>query len=674
LDNCEGEFTPDITTSGPSRCKCICNLYTQTWAAVYTDKCGNSAIPVSITYTWKIDNTPPNIITVAGSLDVTLLYNSPDGIAAALSLAPEATDNCTTIPNIHLISDNTITLENGTYVRTRIWNFTDNCHNTSSEFTQAITVILENSDACSATGSISYQVWNNIGSSVAVSSLTSNINYPNNPTSTTLISSMEGTTNLGDSYGARIAGYICAPATGSYTFWIASDDNGELWLSTNDQPANKQKIAFHNGYTWIQEWNKYASQKSAVISLVQGQKYYIEALMKEATGIDHLAVGWLKPGQSGTVPSEVVPGSVLSPIGPVQPVLVSSVALPPTSAVNTGSTVLITANVLPANATNKTLNWSSSDPAVATVNSNGLVSGMAVGTATITATSTDGSNKSGACFVSVNANQAVCSATGNITYQVWNNIGNSIAVSSLTSNINYPNNPTSTTLISSMEGTTNLGDSYGARIAGYICAPATGSYTFWIASDDNGELWLSTDDQPANKQKIAYVNGYTWIQQWNKYATQKSAVINLVQGQKYYIEALMKEATGIDHLAVGWLKPGQSGSEPSQVIPGSVLSPLPLNSKIGEIQVENPVTSLHLDVKLLVYPNPLTDNALNIKLENLTSEATLRIFTISGVKCYEEIIQNSGIIQVDRSVFKSGMYIIKLENEHFVKTAKLIVN
>jgi len=65
---------------------------------------------------------------------------------------------------------------------------------------------------------------------------------------------------------------------------------------------------------------------------------------------------------------------------------------------------------------------------------------------------------------------------------------------------------------------------------------------------------------------------------------------------------------------------------------------------------------------------------LNIKPENLTSVATLRIFTISGVKCYEEIIQNSGIIQVDRSVFKSGMYIIKVENEYFVKTAKLIVN
>jgi hypothetical protein len=77
---------------------------------------------------------------------------------------------------------------------------------------------------------------------------------------------------------------------------------------------------------------------------------------------------------------------------------------------------------------------------------------------------------------------------------------------------------------------------------------------------------------------------------------------------------------------------------------------------------------------LLVYPNPLVENVLNIKLENLKSEATLRIFTITGIKCYEEIIQNSETIKVDRSVFKNGMYIIQIENDDFVKTTKLIVN
>ena len=39
----------------------------------------------------------------------------------------------------------------------------------------------------------------------------------------------------------------------------------------------------------------------------------MEALQKEAGGGDNLAVGWAKPGESTSAPSEVIPGSVLSP-------------------------------------------------------------------------------------------------------------------------------------------------------------------------------------------------------------------------------------------------------------------------------------------------------------------------------------------------------------------------
>ena len=44
-----------------------------------------------------------------------------------------------------------------------------------------------------------------------------------------------------------------------------------------------------------------------------GQRYYVEALQKEGGGGDNLAVGWAKPGESTSAPSEVIPGSVLSP-------------------------------------------------------------------------------------------------------------------------------------------------------------------------------------------------------------------------------------------------------------------------------------------------------------------------------------------------------------------------
>lgn len=52
-----------------------------------------------------------------------------------------------------------------------------------------------------------------------------------------------------------------------------------------------------------------------------------------------------------------------------------------------GNSVTVTATVTPDNATNTTINWTSSDEKVATVDSNGKVTAVAAGNATITATS-----------------------------------------------------------------------------------------------------------------------------------------------------------------------------------------------------------------------------------------------------------------------------------------------
>jgi PQQ-dependent dehydrogenase (s-GDH family) len=163
---------------------------------------------------------------------------------------------------------------------------------------------------CSGTGSINYQKWNNI-TGTAVSNLTSNAAYPNSPSATGTLTSFEIPTNAGNNYGMRVYGYICPPATGNYTFWIAADDASELWLSSSTNPANKVRIAYNTAYTNSREWNKYTTQKSAVIALTYGQLYYVEALMKEGTGNDNMAVGWAKPGQSTSAPSEVIPGSQL---------------------------------------------------------------------------------------------------------------------------------------------------------------------------------------------------------------------------------------------------------------------------------------------------------------------------------------------------------------------------
>ena len=88
----------------------------------------------------------------------------------------------------------------------------------------------------------------------------------------------------------------------------------------------------------------------------------------------------------------------------VAPILATSVTLNRTSAsVNPGETVQLVATVLPENATNKTVTWSSSNTTVATVDSNGKVTGKTTGSCTITCTTADGSGKTATCAITVNA-------------------------------------------------------------------------------------------------------------------------------------------------------------------------------------------------------------------------------------------------------------------------------
>ena len=67
-------------------------------------------------------------------------------------------------------------------------------------------------------------------------------------------------------------------------------------------------------------------------------------------------------------------------------------------------TYQLSASVYPSDANNKTLIWTSSDTAVATVSNTGLVTAIGRGTATITATATDGSEVYDTCIVTVKNN------------------------------------------------------------------------------------------------------------------------------------------------------------------------------------------------------------------------------------------------------------------------------
>jgi hypothetical protein len=198
-----------------------------------------------------------------------------------------------------------------------------------------------------ATGSALWEYWLNI-SGTAVSSLTNSPNFPTNPSGSALLPSFVAPVNWGVNYGSRVRGFITAPLTGSYVFWIASDDNGELWLSTNASPTNATLIASVPGWTNPEIWNLYSQQQSAPVNLIAGQKYYIEARHQQGGGGDNLAVGWAMPGQATTAPSEVIPGEVLTPPSSGTPALVNAFVIPsnPTTSAPKSAT-LATTSVAP---------------------------------------------------------------------------------------------------------------------------------------------------------------------------------------------------------------------------------------------------------------------------------------------------------------------------------------
>lgn len=90
----------------------------------------------------------------------------------------------------------------------------------------------------------------------------------------------------------------------------------------------------------------------------------------------------------------------------IKPIKVTGITVAPaTQSLSVGGTVQLSATVSPANATDKTYEWSSDDETVATVDADGLVTALKIGTCTIKATAKDGSAVVGSCAITVAATQ-----------------------------------------------------------------------------------------------------------------------------------------------------------------------------------------------------------------------------------------------------------------------------
>lgn len=456
-------------------------------------------------------------------------------------------------------------------------------------------------------GLITAKAFLNIGGGTTVPDLTNNPKFPDSPDAVYYPTYFEwnpgadintpANNAYGDNYGAQMIGYFYPPATGDYIFWLAADDGANLYLSTDDTPANKKLIAQEAGWSNPRNWDvigggstveaknsstfagtEWATKDpvngGAKITLTQGQAYYIEALVKEGGGGDNLAVAVQDPGGQidFTLP---IPGAYLSPYGLASSPMI--IAQPQDAYVYAGGTATFSVGFdIPPPATLTSIQWQKNGADIpnsnaASVTLANLVAGddgakikAIVTTSTGTLTSDEAT-----LTVATILNEF---AAGVVKAEFYHGITGT-AILDLFNAPNFPNQPDNMLLLGALDTPNGYGENYGARVTGFIIPPESGEYDFFLRSDDASQFFLSANETPPEPLLDLPICEETgccaaFMEPSTGDAATTLAPIPLVAGQRYAFVALVKEGGGGDFLQVAVRKVGDT-------TPAASLTPIP---------------------------------------------------------------------------------------------------
>ena len=152
---------------------------------------------------------------------------------------------------------------------------------------------------------------------------------------------------------------------------LKTGDNTTLTATVNPESATNKDV------TWISEKPEIAAVKGGTVTA-------------KAAGTAIIAVTTVDGAKTATCTVTVIPKTVQ----------VSGIQVQGSASVYVGGSTKLTATVTPTNATNQKVTWSSNNESVATVGTDGTVTAVSAGTATITVTTEDG-QKTAACTVTV---------------------------------------------------------------------------------------------------------------------------------------------------------------------------------------------------------------------------------------------------------------------------------
>ncbi len=419
----------------------------------------------------------------------------------------------------------------------------------------------------------------------------------------------------GDNYIQRLSGWFIPPTSDNYVFFVASDDDSDIFLSTDSTEANKLMICQEVGYSELDQWlnpggnGSTASQKRSDqfvdpvsglspwangIPLLAGHKYYLEGVMHQGGGADDFSVtyqtftqvtnvNWANVFNNGTNSLlQATNGNIAyisypdtTPTWTLQPTNITVTA-------GTGGGFVAAAvdggefapnyqwysNSVPIpGATHSTLYYVNMPASAGGQQYFCVASGVMLG---LSATSS---------VVAINISTPVLEH-GWAKVEYWYP-GSLAALEAGTLGIST--NVITTPRFEQATAGNTAGNNYATRMTTLFYPATTGNYDFYINADDSADLFVSTDSTPANKhlvaQETSWSNPWEWEQDAgnNLVVAQKqsptfspdsgvttpwSAGIPMVAGQAYYIE--------LDHQDTG----GGNNSEATFELHGQ---PAPVN-------------------------------------------------------------------------------------------------
>ncbi len=316
-----------------------------------------------------------------------------------------------------------------------------------------------------------------------------------------------------------------------------------------------------------------------------------------------------------------------------QPDPVESVSVSPSSVyATTSEDIQLEAIVLPANASNKAVNWSTSNSNIATVDTNGLVSAVTTGQVTITATTVDGGYQAHSVITFVNPSNSLI-----IEAEDYNSDGGTL------------------------DDSTWGGPGYGFRINGEwidygnsgdwaeysVTIPETGYYqvTYHYATPESGtEITGSINNSDFSSDVLERTGSWT------------------VSGTQIACAAM--------HATAGnqTFKVTASGSSDWQWNLDKIeLIKVPDDYAMNNLVCGNTASSDEFNVNdVIIYPNPATET---LNISNVEGFDTINIYDFSG----RRLLSVDATENIDLSFIPSGVYMLHMVGGQNTYTETLII-